>query len=45
MDSKDLNALIDQALCDISNTEAPSSEEASMMDLFAADRLFCVHCR
>ena len=32
MDNKDLNALIDQALCDASNTEAPSSEEASMID-------------
>ena len=37
MDSKDLNALIDQALCDISNTEAPSSEEASMMEYSEED--------
>ena len=37
MDSKDLNALIDQALCDIHNTEAPSSEEASMMEYSEED--------
>ena len=37
MNNSDLNALIDQALLDMSNTEAPSSEEASVMEYSEED--------
>lgn len=37
MDNFELNALIDQALCDMRNTEAPSKEEASMMEYSESD--------